>query len=178
MKGGFNPRGVLMRHYEIVFLVHPDQTEQVGAMLERYTKVIDDGEGTVHRVEDWGRRRLAYTIDKVHKAHYAMMNVEVNQATLDEIENLFRFNDAIIRSLVIRKNAAVTDKSAMMKEVEDERKRDAERDAAREADAKPKQEAKVEEAKAKDAKTEEVASDEKVEETKDAAVETAEKEVE
>ena len=129
-----------MRHYEIVFLVHPDQSEQVGAMVERYTKVIEDGKGQVHRVEDWGRRRLAYTINKVHKAHYVMMNVEVTQEILQEIENLFRFNDAIIRNLVIKKTAAITDQSAMMKEVEEERKKDEERDAARAEEAAEKAE--------------------------------------
>jgi len=160
-----------MRHYEIVFLVHPDQTEQVGAMLERYTKVVEEGEGKVHRVEDWGRRRLAYTINKVHKAHYAMMNIEVSQETLDEIENLFRFNDAIIRNLVIKKKVAVTEQSAMMKEVEEERKRDAERDAARES--KPAKEEATEKAEEKPA--EEAAEPAKEE----AATETpAEKEAE
>lgn len=144
-----------MRHYEIVFLVHPDQSEQVSAMVERYTKVIEDGKGQVHRVEDWGRRRLAYTINKVHKAHYVMMNVEVSQEILDEIENLFRFNDAIIRNLVIKKSAAITDQSAMMKEVEEERKKDEERDAARAAEAAEKAEresAKKEESAAEEAK--------------------------
>ena len=144
-----------MRHYEIVFLVHPDQSEQVSAMVERYTKVIEDGKGQVHRVEDWGRRRLAYTINKVHKAHYVMMNVEVSQEILDEIENLFRFNDAIIRNLVIKKSPAITDQSAMMKEVEEERKKDEERDAARAAEAAEKAEresAKKEESAAEEAK--------------------------
>lgn len=124
-----------MRHYEVVFLVHPDQSEQVGAMIERYKKVIEDNKGTVHRIEDWGRRRLAYTINKVHKAHYVLMNIEVDQETLGEIENLFRFNDAIIRNLVLKKNEAVTEQSAMMKEVEEERRKEEERDAARAAEA-------------------------------------------
>lgn len=104
-----------MRHYEIVFLVHPDQSGQVPGMLERYQNMIEKGNGTVHRLEDWGRRQLAYSIDKVHKAHYLMMNVECEQTVLDELENLFRFNDAIIRSLVLKKKAAVTTPSAMMK---------------------------------------------------------------
>ena len=135
-----------MRHYEIVYLVHPDQSEQVGAMADRYKAVIDQGGGTVHRYEDWGRRQLAYPINKIHKAHYIMMNVEVNQETLDEIENLFRFNDAIIRNSVLKARGAETEPSIMMKEVEAERQRDEERDAARAAESKAAEEPKVEEA--------------------------------
>ena len=100
-----------MRHYEIVFLVHPDQSEQVPAMIDRYRTVVDDGGGQIHRMEDWGRRQLAYPIEKVHKAHYVLMNIECGQAVLDEINNLFRFNDAVIRNLIIKKNDAVTEPS-------------------------------------------------------------------
>lgn len=135
-----------MRHYEIVYLVHPDQSEQVSAMADRYKGVIEQGGGTIHRYEDWGRRQLAYPINKIHKAHYIMMNVEVNQETLDEIENLFRFNDAIIRNLVLKARGAETEPSIMMKEVEAERQRDEERDAARAAESKAAEEPKVEEA--------------------------------
>jgi len=135
-----------MRHYEIVYLVHPDQSEQVTAMADRYKGVIEQGGGTVHRYEDWGRRQLAYPINKIHKAHYIMMNVEVSQETLDEIENLFRFNDAIIRNLVLKMKKAETEPSIMMKEVEAERQRDEERDAARAAEAEA--EAKAAEEKA------------------------------
>ena len=149
-----------MRHYEIVYLVHPDQSEQVSAMADRYKGVIEQGGGTVHRYEDWGRRQLAYPINKIHKAHYIMMNVEVNQETLDEIENLFRFNDAIIRNLVLKAKGPETEPSIMMKEVEAERQRDEERDAARAADAKAAEEAKAEKA----AKAAEEAKAEKVEE--------------
>jgi small subunit ribosomal protein S6 len=124
-----------MRHYEIVYLVHPDQSEQVGAMADRYKGVIEQGGGTVHRYEDWGRRQLAYPINKIHKAHYILMNVEVSQETLDEIENLFRFNDAIIRNLVLKMKAAATEPSIMMNEVEAERVREEERDTARAAEA-------------------------------------------
>ena len=149
MQKTFYPKGELlernMRHFEIIFLVHPDQGDQVGAMIERYTKVVEDAKGAVHRVEDWGRRRLAYTIDKVHKAHYVLMNVEVDQDTLEEIENLFRFNDAIIRSLTLKVKSAVTDKSVMLASVEDERQREAERDAARAAEATEAAEATSEE---------------------------------
>ena len=155
-----------MRHYEITYLVHPDQSEQVTAMADRYKGVIEQGGGTVHRYEDWGRRQLAYPINKIHKAHYIMMNVEVNQETLDEIENLFRFNDAIIRNLVLKAKGAETEPSIMMKEVEAERQRDEERDAARAADAKAAEEAKAEKAeevkaeKVEEAKVEETATEE------------------
>lgn len=133
-----------MRHYEIVYLVHPDQSEQVNAMADRYKSVITEGGGTVHRYEDWGRRQLAYPINKIHKAHYILMNVEVSQEILDEIENLFRFNDAIIRSLVLKMKGPETEPSIMMKEVEAERQRDEERETARAAEA----EAEAEKAKA------------------------------
>lgn len=112
-----------MRHYEIVFMVHPDQSEQVPAMVERYTGLVTENGGTVHRLEDWGRRHLAYPINKIHKAHYVLMNVECGGETLDEIENIFRFNDAIIRSLVVRAKEAVTEASPMMKPVEEKRVR-------------------------------------------------------
>ncbi len=146
-----------MRHYEIVYLVHPDQSEQVTAMADRYKGVIEQGGGTVHRYEDWGRRQLAYPINKIHKAHYVMMNVEISQETLDEIENLFRFNDAIIRSLVLKMKKAETEPSIMMKEVEAERQRDEERDAARAAEAKAAAEA---EEKAKEEAAAEPAAEE------------------
>lgn len=133
-----------MRHYEIVYLVHPDQSEQVNAMADRYKSVITEGGGTVHRYEDWGRRQLAYPINKIHKAHYILMNVEVSQEILDEIENLFRFNDAIIRNLVLKMKGPETEPSIMMKEVEAERQRDEERETARAAEA----EAEAEKAKA------------------------------
>lgn len=140
-----------MRHYEIVYLVHPDQSEQVDAMAERYKGVIEGGGGVVHRYEDWGRRQLAYPINKIHKAHYVLMNVEVAQETLDEIENLFRFNDAIIRNLVLKMKAAETEPSKMMQEVEAERIRDEEKEAARLVEEKERaeKEAAAEKAKAK-----------------------------
>ena len=104
-----------MRHYEIVFLVHPDQSEQVPSMVERYTASIIAGNGTVHRSEDWGRRQLAYPINKIHKAHYILMNVECGQDVLDELNSTFRYNDAVIRSMVIRRDEAVTGDSPIMK---------------------------------------------------------------
>jgi small subunit ribosomal protein S6 len=159
-----------MRHYEIVYLVHPDQSEQVGAMADRYKGVIEEGGGKVHRYEDWGRRQLAYPINKIHKAHYILMNVEVNQETLDEIENLFRFNDAIIRNLVLKMKTAETEPSIMMKEVEAERERDVEREAARAAEA----EAEAEKAAAKAAKAEEEAAAEAEAASEEAESEAAE----
>ena len=105
-----------MRHYEIVFIVHPDQSEQVPAMIERYRGNITTRGGSVHRLEDWGRRQMAYPIQKVHKAHYVLMNIECDQETLDELEHGFKFNDAVLRHLTIKHDAAVTTASPMMKE--------------------------------------------------------------
>ncbi len=102
-----------MRHYEIVFLVHPDQSEQVPAMLERYKGMIANGSGTIHRLEDWGRRQLSFPIAKVHKAHYVLMNIECDQKTLDELTGAFRFSDAVLRHLVIKEDAAITEPSPM-----------------------------------------------------------------
>ena len=105
-----------MRHYEIMFLVHPDQSEQVAGMVERYTSAIEAGKGSVHRLEDWGRRQLAYPINKIHKAHYVLMNVECDQDILDELNSSFRYNDAVLRSLVIRRDDAITEESPIMKQ--------------------------------------------------------------
>jgi small subunit ribosomal protein S6 len=104
-----------MRHYEIVFLVHPDQSEQVSSMVERYTASVKAGNGAVHRSEDWGRRQLAYPINKIHKAHYILMNIECGQEVLDELNDTFRYNDAVLRSMVIRRDTAVTGESPIMK---------------------------------------------------------------
>lgn len=103
-----------MRHYEIVFIVHPDQSEQVPAMVERYKSMITEAGGKIHRLEDWGRRQLAYQINKLHKAHYVLMNIEATPATIEELETGFRFNDAVLRHLTIQKKAAVTEPSVMM----------------------------------------------------------------
>lgn len=105
-----------MRHYEIVLLIHPDQSEQVPAMLERYQTLVTGGGGRVHRVEDWGRRQLAYPIEKVHKAHYVLMNIECDGETLAELEHAFKFNDAVLRHLTVKMRHAVTTPSPMMKE--------------------------------------------------------------
>ena len=113
-----------MRHYEIVFLVHPDQSEQVRAMVDRYRSIIESDGGRIHRLEDWGRRQLAYPIEKVHKAHYVLMNIECNKSVLDELESSFRFNDAVLRNLVMARREAVTDESPIVKAKEDKGPRD------------------------------------------------------
>lgn len=110
-----------MRHYEVVFLVHPDQSAQVPAMIERYESIVSQDGGTVHRKEDWGRRQLAYSINKVHKAHYVLMNIECTSQALSELENAFQYNDAVIRNLILKRKKAIAEPSAMM--AEDERKR-------------------------------------------------------
>jgi small subunit ribosomal protein S6 len=117
-----------MRHYEIVFLVHPDQSEQVPAMLDRYRSSIEGNGGKIHRLEDWGRRQLAYPIQKVHKAHYVLMNIECDQDTLDELTSAFRFNDAVIRSMVISRKEAITEPSLLVKRPEERREREASSD--------------------------------------------------
>jgi len=110
-----------MRHYEIVFLVHPDQSDQVPAMCERYRSVIEADGGRIHRLEDWGRRQLAYPIEKVYKAHYVLMNVECSQAALGEIKSAFRFNDAVLRNLIMSRPAADTGPSPLLKSRDEER---------------------------------------------------------
>ena len=140
-----------MRHYEIVFLVHPDQSEQVPAMIERYRGLIEEGGGKVHRLEDWGRRQLAYPINKIHKAHYVLMNIECGQDVHDELVSIFRFNDAIIRNLIIRRDEAVTEPSPLAKQEEE-----------KSAPAKPEAEAPkpaAEEKAAEPAATESAAAD-------------------
>ncbi len=112
-----------MRHYEVVFMVHPDQSEQVPGMIERYTQGIQKDGGSVHLMEDWGRRQLAYPINKIHKAHYVLMNVEASNEAMDELTTTFRFNDAVIRNLVIRRDDAVTGESFIMKAEKENRER-------------------------------------------------------
>ncbi len=114
-----------MRHYEIVFMVHPDQSDQVGGMTDRYSKLVTEAGGKVHRIEDWGRRQLAYPINKIHKAHYVLMNVECGQDILNEITTLFRYNDAVLRNLVIKRKDAITDLSEIMKAENESRERKA-----------------------------------------------------
>jgi len=128
-----------MRHYEIVFLVHPDQSEQVPAMLERYRNMITGSGGKVHREEDWGRRHLEFPIKKIHKAHYALMNIECSKDILEELESIFRFNDAVLRHLTLAMDAAVTEKSHMLLAAEKEESAKNERRpaAAEKAEAAP-----------------------------------------
>ena len=129
----------MSRHYEVVFLVHPDQSEQVPAMIERYKSTIENGKGTIHRLEDWGRRQLAYPIQNLVKAHYVLFNVEADQPTIDELVETFRFNDAILRHLVIRRDGPDTEQSLIMKNKDEKgdkpergerRRRDDESDSA------------------------------------------------
>ena len=114
-----------MRHYELVLIVHPDQSDQVVGMVERYIKLVQDNNGVIHRLEDWGRRQLAYPINKIHKAHYVLFNIETDGETLAELEELFRYNDAIIRSLVMRRDEAVTEESQLAKNADEKRARKA-----------------------------------------------------
>lgn len=123
-----------MRHYEIVFLVHPDQSEQVPGMLERYRQLVESKGGAVHRSEDWGRLQLAYTIDKLHKAHYLLLNLECDAETLEELESIFRFNDAILRHLTIKRSEAITEPSIMMKRKEEKDERESRRGSRRQDD--------------------------------------------
>ena len=124
-----------MRHYEVVFLVHPDQSEQVPGMMERYRALIERNEGVVHRMEDWGRRQLAYPIAKIHKAHYVLMNVEIDAATHDELTSAFRFNDAVLRNLIIKRKKAVTEVSKIYEEELKEQEKERERERRREEEA-------------------------------------------
>ena len=111
-----------MRHYEVVFLVHPDQSDQVNAMIDRYRSMIESFGGAIHRLEDWGRRQLAYPINKIHKAHYILMNVECNGEALTELESAFKFNDAVLRNMIIKRKEAITEASLLMKEKDEEKK--------------------------------------------------------
>jgi len=159
-----------MRHYEVVFLVHPDQSEQVPGMIEKYSQLITESDGKVHRLEDWGRRQLAYPINKIHKAHYVLMNVECGQEILDELSTLFRYNDAVLRNLVIKMKEAVTGESLILKQerelkerkVRSEQRRKAEEAAAveqAEKRRKESEEASDKEPEAAEAKPEEAVAE-------------------
>jgi small subunit ribosomal protein S6 len=126
-----------LRHYEVVFLVHPDQSEQVPAMMERYRNMIEGANGRIHRQEDWGRRQLAHSISKVHKAHYLLLNIECDKATLDELVGAFRFSDAVLRYLVIARDEAVTEPSFMAKAREEEEEREAQSASRPPRDGRP-----------------------------------------
>ncbi|MBV1932857.1 MAG: 30S ribosomal protein S6 [Porticoccaceae bacterium] len=155
-----------MRHYEIVFIVHPDQSEQVPGMIERYTNIVTTGGGAVHRCEDWGRRQLAYPINKIHKAHYVMMNVECGQEELDELSSIFRYNDAVLRNLVVKRDEAVTEETDLYKaevadkaEKESRQRRETERAAAKESSDRAEAEAKAAAEAAAPEATEEVSEE-------------------
>jgi small subunit ribosomal protein S6 len=147
-----------MRHYEIVFMVHPDQSEQVPAMIQRYSDIVTNVEGKIHRLEDWGRRQLAYPINKLHKAHYVLINIEAPQAAIDELETSFRYNDVVIRNMIMRTKDAVTEASAMAVAKED--RRDERREVKKEVTEAPATEATVAEAPVAEAPAEEAASEE------------------
>ena len=123
-----NREEMRMRHYELVIMFHPDQSEQVKGMIDRYQKMIEEGSGKIHRLEDWGRRQLAYQINKVHKAHYILLNIEVGQAILAELDNAFRFNDAIIRYLILNRDDEITEPSPVMRAKEGSRSSDLDKD--------------------------------------------------
>ena len=124
-----------MRHYEVVFMVHPDQSDQVPGMVERYRALIERGGGVIHRSEDWGRRQLAYSVSKIHKAHYLLLNIEVDSGTLEELESAFRFNDAVLRHLIIQRKEPVTGNSKLYEEELREQEKDRERERRREEEA-------------------------------------------
>lgn len=126
-----------MRHYEVVFLVHPDQSEQVPAMLERYKAVITADGGQIHRLEDWGRRQLAHTINKVHKAHYVLINIECGKPALEELLSLFKFNDAVLRNLVLQRDEAVTEPSPLAKSATESEEKYSKPSSDDAADTKP-----------------------------------------
>lgn len=159
-----------MRHYEIVFMVHPDQSDQVGGMTERYSKIVTDAGGTVHRLEDWGRRQLAYPINKIHKAHYILMNIECAQEALDEITTLFRYNDAVLRNMVIKRKEAVSEMSDIMKQENESRERKA-RATARMQEEESRYNARQEESDDDDDNDED--ADDTVEDSADDNAETA-----
>ena len=144
-----------MRHYEIVFLVHPDQSEQVPAMIDRYKEMITGNDGQIHRLEDWGRRLLAYPINKIHKAHYVLMNIECNADSLKELTEAFRYNDAVIRNLVIKKDEAVTGDSPLIKIKEEEDNKSASKAAEEAAPAAAAEETATAEEKTEEAPAEE-----------------------
>jgi small subunit ribosomal protein S6 len=165
-----------MRHYEIVFLVHPDQSEQVPAMVERYQGMVTASGGAVHRTEDWGRRQLAHPINKIHKAHYVLLNVECNYDVIEEIKGAFRFNDAVLRHLVISRDKAITEASPMAVAVAEEKAK--EKEAQQRRDAKAAAEAAMRKEDAADEATEEAQPEEKAEEKPEEEPAEAEKKAE
>ena len=162
-----------MRHYEIVFLVHPDQSEQVPAMVERYQGMVTGSGGAVHRTEDWGRRQLAHPINKIHKAHYVLLNIECDFGVIEEIKGAFRFNDAVLRHLVISRDKAVTEASPMAVAVAEEKAKEKEAQQRREAKAAAEAAQRAEEKPAKEKPTEEEAPVAEVAESVDEGTATA-----
>ena len=144
-----------MRHYEVVFMVHPDQSEQVPAMIERYRSLIEGASGTIHRLEDWGRRQLAYPINKIHKAHYVLMNIECDGNTLGELESAFRFNDAVIRNMIIKCKGAVTEASPLIKTQEEREAAPVEAETPSTAEKTPEETPEVEAESSTEAETSE-----------------------
>ncbi len=132
-----------MRHYEVVIMVHPDQSENVPAMTERYRGIIENGGGKIHRLEDWGRRQLTYTVAKVHKAHYILMNIECGQAALKQLEDAFRYNDAVIRNLIMKRDRAETEQTAMLKAAEAKEKEESRERRRRDDDVADTESAEV-----------------------------------
>ncbi|MFK8022287.1 MAG: 30S ribosomal protein S6 [Pseudomonadales bacterium] len=130
-----------MRHYEVVFLVHPDQSEQVSSMIDRYRATIEKDGGKIHRLEDWGRRQLAYSIDKLHKAHYVLMNVEITAEAREELETAFRYNDAVLRNMIIKRSEAVTSESPIMKQERESKERKQRNESSRPPQAAPVEQA-------------------------------------
>ena len=159
-----------MRHYEVVFLVHPDQSEQVPGMIEKYSQLISESGGKLHRLEDWGRRQLAYPINKIHKAHYVLMNIECAQDILDELSTLFRYNDAVLRNLIIKMKEAVTDESLILKQERESKERRARAEQRRKME---EESAAAERKRSSEAKSEEKAETAEKAETKPEADEEA-----
>ena len=173
-----------MRHYEVVFLVHPDQSEQVPSMIERYSQLVTESDGKIHRLEDWGRRQLAYPINKIHKAHYVLMNIECGGDVLDELATLFRFNDAVIRNLIIKCKDAVTEESFILKGERESKERRARAEQKRQLEDESAAEAAVtadvdnEESTANELSADSDANDVEAEENSDASDKTEVKEAE
>ena len=160
-----------MRHYELVFLVYPDQSDQVPQMIERYRQMVTGGGGQVHRTEDWGRRQLAYSIDKLHKAHYVLMNIECGAEVLEELQHAFRFNDAVLRNLIVRRERALSDPSPLMRAAEEDGSGWRDGESGRPPPAKAGG-AKADDAKAADAKADDAKADDAKAAAEEAAAET------
>ena len=160
-----------MRHYEIVFIVHPDQSEQVPGMIERYRAMVEREGGAIHRCEDWGRRQLAYPISKIHKGHYVLMNIEAPSSVLEEFESAFRFNDAVLRNMILKRKAPETERSKIYEEELREQERDRERERRREEEMLARRKAREKAMQEEEESSEEIADDASVEESDGESVE-------